>query len=368
MTAPEVPPDVVVVGGGPAGSAAAIHLASAGVRVTLLERTRAAHDVVCGEFLSAGAQAHLAALGVAVAPPLGAPIRRLRLIRGTQEVEARLPFTALGLSRRVLDERLLERARAVGVTVRRGVTVRAVEPGAAVLADGSRVTAGAVFLATGKHDLRSHRRPAGIHPGLVGLKMRLDGGGDRRERRDGGAIDLLLFDGGYAGHQPVGAGQATVCLLVTADRWRRLGASWPRLMADLARTSPRWRDRLGAARPLWQRPLAVAGQPYGFQAAGGDADGPLYRIGDQVAVVPSFCGEGIALALHSARLAADCFLAHGADTAPYYAAAAEAFGRVRPAAWASRALEQPAVQAAAVQAAALAPRLLTVLARSTRLA
>ena len=87
-------PDVLIVGGGPAGAAAACRLARAGRNVLLCERQPEPRPQVCGEFLSAGAGAELADLGVAPLSLGAAPITHLRLVHGTQQVCARLPAAA----------------------------------------------------------------------------------------------------------------------------------------------------------------------------------------------------------------------------------------------------------------------------------
>ncbi|MBY0338886.1 MAG: hypothetical protein K2X11_19885, partial [Acetobacteraceae bacterium] len=69
--------------------------------------------------------------------------------------------------------------------------------------------------------------------------------------------------------------------------------------------------------PVRDRPLAVAGVPYGFRAAGG-APG-LYRVGDQLSVIPSFTGDGMAMALHSGLAAAEAILT-GRDAPDFHAA------------------------------------------------
>ena len=113
------PFDVVVVGGGPAGSAAAITAAQAGMRVILLEETSGAHHKVCGEFLSVETQVLLARLGVDL-DRLGAPSQsRLRLVNRGQTAGAELPFKGRSLSRYVLDEYLLKNAARSGVLVER---------------------------------------------------------------------------------------------------------------------------------------------------------------------------------------------------------------------------------------------------------
>ena len=60
-----------------------------------------------------------------------------------------------------------------------------------------------------------------------------------------------------------------------------------------------------ARTPSWMSPASVAGLPYGYVCRATDCAEGLYRVGDQLAVIPSFTGEGIAIALPTARLAAE---------------------------------------------------------------
>lgn len=296
--------DVAVVGGGLAGAAAAAHLARAGRRVVLLERERRAHDKVCGEFLSGDAAAELAELEARPDRLGAAPVERVRIASGRVVAETPLPFAAWGLSRRLLDQRLLRHAAACGAVVRRGQAVRRLEPdGAGVrlrCGDGPTVAAVAI-LATGKHDLHGWGRPGSSR--LIGLKLhlRLD---ERQRQGLAGAVELALFDRGYAGLQLVEDGVANLCLVVSADRFAALGRDWRRLVAAV----PALAGRLAGSAALHARPLAVAGMPYGHLATA-DGDASVYRVGDQAAVIPSFTGDGMAIALHSARRAAEAVLA-----------------------------------------------------------
>ena len=94
----------MIVGGGPAGAAAAILLARAGRSVTLIERHAGPADKVCGDFLSAEAIDAVTALGVDLAALAPAPITTVRLVHGERIAASYLPFPALGLTRRALDE------------------------------------------------------------------------------------------------------------------------------------------------------------------------------------------------------------------------------------------------------------------------
>ncbi len=115
--------DVLIVGGGLAGSAAAILLARAGRSVTLLERTRGPHDKVCGEFLSGEALHDLHHLGIDAAALGATPITSFRLHHRHHCKQRPLPFAAASLTRRVLDEALLQRATEAGAVIVRGGAV-----------------------------------------------------------------------------------------------------------------------------------------------------------------------------------------------------------------------------------------------------
>lgn len=296
--------DVLVIGGGVAGAAAATLLARAGRSVTLLERESAPHDKVCGEFLSAEATLYLNALGLD-AEALGARrIDTVRLDSGQRSADVALPFRALSLSRRVLDAALLDRAAAAGGTVRLGCAVQGLsrvdDRWQARLRDGETVIAREVFLATGKHDLRGWPRPSGRQQDLIGLKQywRLSA---EQTRHLQGVVELALFAGGYAGLQLVEDGRANLCLLVLRQRFAELEQSWQRLLDAIGADCPPFAERLAGGEPQGARPFAVYAIPYGHISRAEDG---LWRIGDQAAVIPSFSGDGMSMALHSASRAA----------------------------------------------------------------
>ena len=294
----------VIIGGGPAGAAAAITLA--GAAPLLLERSHAAVEKVCGEFLGADAAAILATLGLDL-PALGAvPVRRAVLATGRHQAGFTLPFRAWSLPRAVLDAALQGRAVATGARLRLGLGVAAAEREGAGwrlrLAGGGSLAAARVILATGKHELRGVAR--GVAGGSLGLKIPLDG------IDMGDSIALLAFAGGYAGLQPRAGGGANLCLAIdpAAPGAAQAARDPAMLLALVAGGSALGRALLRDAVPAWARPMAIAGVPYGFVARGGALPG-LYRVGDQAAVVASLCGDGIAMALASGQRAARAVLA-----------------------------------------------------------
>jgi flavin-dependent dehydrogenase len=314
--------------------------------------------------------------------------------------EAALPFPACGLSRRVLDAAVLQRAVEAGADVQLGSGVRDLTLGPAgwrLRTERGTYDATSVFLATGKHDLRAHQRP-GVRTGAVGLKMYFRLAPVQRQLLTG-VIELYLAPGIYAGLQNVEHDRSVLCLAVRAGYVR----SWTDLLIALTTAMPQLRQRLDGADALLPRPLAVAGVPYGFlhrpasrlpaarsraaptdpapipvdspapclpaalTAAATSPNATLYRLGDQAAVIPSLAGDGIAIALHSGGLAAACRL-NGQDAAAYHRLLAADLTRQMRVAGALHALAlHPLLQRALPLCAGAAPAILQRAAAATRL-
>ena len=357
---------MVIAGGGPAGASAACLLASAGRRVVLLERDAGPRHKICGEFISGEAVAVLRRLGVDPAEHGAAPIAAVRLIHGQRMAESRLPFLAAGWSRFALDEHLLARASAVGAELHRGIRVRTALA-ATVQTDQGDVAGGAVLLATGKHDVRGLARRLRHPPdALIGLKIHLQLAPAQREAVRG-HVELVMFDGGYGGLQLIERDAANLCVLIDRARYPAGVPSWSGMMTLLAEAAPHLARRLDGAVACFDRPLTISRVPYGYVYDAPEEPGP-FRLGDQAAVIPSFCGDGMAIALHSGRLAAEALL-RGADAAAYHRRLrADAVRPVRLAYGLSRLGTDRRLRALMVEAARLWPGLLRTIARRTRIA
>lgn len=295
----------LIVGGGPAGSAAAIGLARAGIEAELVERTEGPHDTVCGGFLGWDALAALERLGIDPAALGARPIGRLRLVTAERRIEAALPRMAAGLSRRTLDEALLAAARRAGCAVSRGKSVRAADAQRRRirLDDEEEMEGDVLVLATGKHELRGARRPIDLSTRPLGLRTALTAGPRLAQELDG-VIELHLYDGGYAGLLMQEDGTANLCLSASRRRLKEAGAI-DSLAARLAEELPALADRLDQGQAsAWS---AVSGIPYGWRAR--DTEEGVYRVGDQGAVIASLAGDGIAIALESGAAAAGAIAA-----------------------------------------------------------
>jgi flavin-dependent dehydrogenase len=324
-------PDVLVVGGGPAGAATAIRLARGGRSVVLVERFPAWRWRASGVFASPAVVPELVAVGVEESA-LDAVARRIPAMRVETRAGVRLRLTygddgsgaaaAVGLDRSRLDPLLLELAARAGADVRQGVTAREIGAGRVRLDDGE--VAPAVLV--GADGLRSSvaraldvaaAPPLGDRAALAFHVVDPEPDG-RRDAR------MVVFDGGYVGLAPVPDGRVNVGIVLASRRWReRLAAEGAAAVAHavLAAVPPAADDPVDWADPdlpITDRIEGVA--PVGARARRRSGPGWLL-VGDAAGFLDPFTGEGLLRALRSAGLAAtavDRHLGGDADALPGY--------------------------------------------------
>jgi flavin-dependent dehydrogenase len=304
------PWDAVVVGGGPAGSAAAIVLASAGRSVLVLEKDRFPRAKVCGEFLAGDALLSLEHIGARDAVEAAAPERiekgSVHLSNGTA-VAFRLPTPAIGISRWTLDALLSARAREAGAQVRfaaRVESVSAVSPAEfAVRCGNEEIRARAVVGAWGRWDALDRALARGF------LRRRRFFGWSRdfAGATEGlaGSVRLYLFPGGYCGLSRVEGGQVNLAGVLSERARRAIGGDWEdvtafarhtnrALEADLHPMQPGPRGSLGTV------PVVFVSKP--------PVENGMLMAGDAAGVIDPFSGQGQAAALASGILAAESAL------------------------------------------------------------
>jgi flavin-dependent dehydrogenase len=356
----------IAVGGGLAGAAFALELARNGAPVLLLESTRSAHHKVCGEFLSEEAQTLLSYLGIDVHTMGASSMGTFRLAAGASCAEAALPFRAAGYSRHRLDQDLLEKAAAAGAEIRRGVTVTEVSNGDAPLsikADGKKLLARGLALASGKHNLRQFPRAPSD---MVGFKLQLRVSAPALASLED-VVQLMMFDGGYVGAIIVEEEIVTLCWVLHADLLQQIGADWQAQATFFAHQSPILALLLDGAKPRWPKPVAIAAIPYGYLRR--EPVSPrIFPVGDQLAVIPSFTGDGMSIALLSGIAAAQAVLAGESGEMFQRRMIARLAPQFRWASMVNVLFETRRLHPLTIGTARVLPRLVTWLAQSTRLA
>ncbi|WP_447765728.1 NAD(P)/FAD-dependent oxidoreductase [Sphingopyxis panaciterrae] len=361
-------PQAIVVGAGPAGSAAAIGLGRAGAKVLLLERARETGDALCGGFLSWQSIARMEALGIDRAALGGQPVARVRLFAGSRRSDTALPALAMGVSRHRLDTALQAAAEKAGAGLERGVHITMIAEGGVQTRDGAILAAPSLFVAAGKHGFRGFPRepaPWQRRDPVIGLRLRLPAH-SALDRLVGDAVELHLFDRGYAGLVRQEDGSANLCLAAHKSRLDEAGGDPAALLRALGGTHPALGERLAFAD--WTQSVDAIGHvPYGWRAEATEAG--LFRLGDQAGVIPSLAGEGMGLAFASADAAVAAWHRGGPDAAPAFQQRLAA-RMARPFALANlvwRAGENPRFAGGLTSLAGLAPSLVRWMSRATRI-
>ena len=313
---------IVVVGAGPAGSSAAIRLARAGFETVLVERKHFPRQKLCGEFISPECLRHFKDLCVdtEMLDAGGDRVLETRFYEvGGRSVSVPTSWFgsgefALSLSRAVMDNILLEKARSVGVKVLDGFSIVGIEQEKSRLSsikarsdDGSEIEIkGDLFIdATGRtgtvrklverSDPRSMSRLG--KPGLVGFKTHVSAAGISK-----GICEIYSFPGGYAGLSNVEDGFANLCFLIKSDVVRSSGGDAQELVARVVSRNKRASESLKAAMPQGEW-LAVSID--GFGARRPSPAENLFAIGDAASFIDPFTGSGMVMAFESAEILAN---------------------------------------------------------------
>lgn len=276
--------DVAIVGGGPAGLAAAIAAARRGFAVTVLDAARPPIDKACAEGLMPDSVAALRRLGVAVDDRHGGRFHGVRFRERDVAATARFPTgVGIGIRRTTLHALLVDRAAAAGVALRWGVRVRG------LARDGVRLDEGELAChwtigADGEHS--AVRRWAALDDRRR-ERVRL---GVRRHWRVPpwtDVVEVWWSDDAQAYVTPVSATEVCVAVLSRAGavRFDELPARWPALAARLADGAPVTPAR--GARAVSRRLRHVT-------------RGRVALVGDASGSVDPITGEGLCLAFRQA--------------------------------------------------------------------
>ena len=316
--------DALIIGAGPAGSAAAILLARAGWAVAIIEKQPFPRRKVCGECIAASNLPLLHALGIGAAfdAAAGPELKRVALMHGARTVVADLPAAAhpthrwgRALGRETLDTLLLAQARAAGAQVLQPWSVQALGGAAGDwrcrvraidISAGLTLHAPVAIAAHGSWEalpsVRPRRRLVRHASDLFAFKANF-----HNATLAEGLLPVLAFEGGYGGMVGVEQGMTTVACCVRRDRIEACRSGLPGVRAG-AVVEALLRSECAGVRTALQGAtreaswLAVGPIDPGIRLGVADGHDGLFRIGNAAGEAHPIIGEGMSMALESAHL------------------------------------------------------------------
>ena len=294
--------EVAIIGGGLAGLTAAIDLNHRGFSVLVIEKKQYPQHKVCGEYLSAEVLPYFQQLGIDLRALQQNQVRRFRLYAPSGRfVEQELPLGGLGIRRYTLDQHLYQLAETQGVAFMLSTQINQV----AMAGDkfilhtkkGAAIEAKVVIASFGKRANldRSLRRSFVQEPAdYVGIKFYLyaDFPVD--------LVTLYNFQGGYAGAVQVEDGSIDIAYLCQAKQLQKAGGI-QELEEKILYENPAIQQLFQAGKREPQPPIAISN--VSFLPKRQVVQGML-MVGDAAGMIPPLAGNGMAMGIHGAKLAA----------------------------------------------------------------
>lgn len=293
--------EAIIIGGGPAGLAAGIHLAIKGYSVIILEKNAYPNHKVCGEYLSNEIMPYLNWLGVDVRGHNPPDISRFNFsqVRG-KAISADLPLGGIGISRYLLDNLMYQRALQAGCTVLQATVndIRYEHPQFVVETDRQDLVSSLVLGAFGKWsniDKVFSRSFTGAHSQWMAVKAHYRGDVPDNE------VSLHSFTGGYCGVSKIEGGSVNICYLAHTSSFRKYRNITAYEKEVLAKNK-KLQQILLSSKMVFEKPIAIS--KISFERKN-PVERHILMVGDTAGLIHPLCGNGMAMALHSGKIAAE---------------------------------------------------------------
>ncbi len=297
--------DMAIAGGGLAGLSLAIQLARKGWRVGLFEKESYPFHKVCGEYISMESRDFLNGLGLPL-EAWGLPVINQLYITAPngESIKAPLPLGGFGVSRYKLDAALANIAKEAGVD----------------LFENTKVYD--IHFEEGNHRIQTSEGlfKAKLACACFGKKSNLDVKWKRHFMKDGGKqnyvgvkyhvraalpeqeIALHNFPGGYCGISKIEDGRYCLCYLTKSENLKNNGQSIPAMEEKILKQNPALRKLLEEVVRLFDEPVTIAQISFSKKT---QVENHVLCIGDAAGMITPLCGNGMSMALHASRIAAE---------------------------------------------------------------
>ena len=293
---------VVIVGGGLAGLTAAIHLSKIGIRVLVIEKNSFPKHKVCGEYISNEVLPYLNWLNLNIFELQPTTITKLQFsTKNGTTINHKLSLGGFGISRYTLDEFLYKKALANGCKIIQE-TVKNINFTAdnftITTSENSIIKSKIVIGAFGKRsniDQKINRNFIQKKSPWLAVKSHYSG------NFPNDFVGLHNFEGGYCGVSKVENNKINVCYLADYKTFKR-HKNIDEYQKKIVYKNPHLKTILENCTLLFEKPLTISQISFEKKQA---VENHMLMIGDSAGLIHPLCGNGMAMAIHSAKIASE---------------------------------------------------------------
>jgi flavin-dependent dehydrogenase len=299
--------DAAIVGGGLAGLSLSILLSKKGFKVVVFEKEKYPFHKVCGEYISMESWKFIESLGLDLFN-LQLPVIKKLIVSAPNGscVNAKLDMGGFGISRYFLDNKLKEIALAMGVEINDGTKVNEVlfeQEDFTIKLNGGKVRATFVAGAFGKRsnlDVKWKRdfirQKNNKLNNYIGVKYHIE------TNFPADTIALHNFKNGYCGISKIEGDKYCLCYLTTAENLKRNNNSIKQMEKNVLCKNVFLKDIFSTADFLFPEPVVISQISFDKK---NKIEDHILMLGDAAGMITPLCGNGMSMALHSAKIAAD---------------------------------------------------------------
>ncbi|GAA4728657.1 NAD(P)/FAD-dependent oxidoreductase [Flavisolibacter ginsenosidimutans] len=305
--------DIAIVGGGLAGLATAIQLAKKAYSVVLFEKEEYPFQKVCGEYVSLESWAFLESLGLPLHKMSLPLIDTLQLTAPNgKELFTKLPLGGFGISRYLLDKSLADIAAKSGVTILQKTKVddaKKQDDLFVISFPGNAIKTKVCCAAYGKRnnlDVKWKRpflrQTSSRLNNYIGIKYHV-----KTDWKDN-VIGLHNFENGYCGISKIEGNEYCLCYMTKAENLKACDNSIEALQENILAQNPHLKKIFSQSEVMKDFPVTISQINFGAKEKVQDG---ILMLGDAAGMITPLCGNGMSIALHTAKLAAaliDAFL------------------------------------------------------------
>lgn len=301
---------ILIIGGGLGGLTAAILLARKGYEVSLFEKKKYPFHRVCGEYISNEVKDFLKRNDLF--PEVQTSDIKHFIYSSTKGQLHQMPLDlgAFGVSRYYFDDFLAKKASQLGVDINDGTSITSLERTAAgfhaLTSKNEKISADLVIGAYGKNsniDRVLNRDFLNKESPYIGVKYHI------RTDFPTDTIALHNFESGYCGISAIEDQKFNLCYLGERAVLKSYG-NISEMEEAVLHKNPKLKEIFNNSEFLFDQPEVI--NAFNFQPKSPVEDGVL-MIGDAAGLITPLCGNGMALAFHSAKLLAELIISNPTD-------------------------------------------------------